>query len=115
MADQDWTKLLTELQQAKKTEEQILESLTLAITGRLPTETEKKLVANMMAKEKDKTAAWASLATTLAGTNDAKQHAEKLKPAAQRFRILTGEMILNHDDLKILPIPPATKPPEPKK
>ncbi len=102
----DWSKLIGELQAAKKSDEQILESLTLAITGRLPTDTEKKLVAGMVAKEKDKAAAWAGIAGTLAGTDEAKKHADKLKPAngVRLWDIQT--------DIKVVPLP---KPAEPKK
>ena len=96
------------MQAAKKTDEQILESLTLAITGRLSTDTEKKLVAGMVAKEKDKKAAWAGIAATLAGTDEAKKHADKLKPGDQRIRFFTGDMDIGN------PAPPP-KPPEPKK
>ena len=109
-AGPDWSKLIGELQAAKKTDEQILESLTLALAGRLPTDTERKLVAGMVAKEKDKAAAWAGIAATLAGTDEAKKHAEKLKPGGQRVRFFTGDI---HLDLQN-PAPPP-KPPEPKK
>ncbi len=110
VAGPDWSKLIGELQAAKKTDEQILESLTLAITGRLPTDTEKKLVAGMVAKEKDKIAAWAGIAGTLAGTDEAKTHADKLKPAEQvRYRTVVAPLKLDVE------VQPPAKPPEPKK
>jgi RNA polymerase sigma factor (sigma-70 family) len=119
----DWSKLIGELQAAKKTDEQILESLTLAIAGRLPTDTEKKLVAGMVAKEKDKKAAWAGVAGTLASTDEAKKHAEKLKPGDQiRYRALVAplELDVQVDPVRKPPLPqmkviPLPKSPEPKK
>lgn len=103
---QNWSKLIGELIAAKKTDEQVLEALTLAIAGRLPTEVEKKLVAGQLAKEKDRLTAWAGVAGTLAGTDEAKAHAETLKPANQvRYRALVSP----------LPTDPLAKPPEPKK
>ena len=111
----DWSKLIGELQAAKKTDEQILESLTLAITGRLPTDTERKLVAGMVAREKDKAAAWAGIAGTLAGTDEAKTHADKLKPSNQvRYWTLVSPILLDLHSGDI-PVTPVPKPPEPKK
>ena len=80
---QDWSKLIGELMTAKKTDDQILEALTLAITGRLATDGEKKLAGALVAKQKEKATAWAEVAAALAGTDEAKKHAEKLKPAGQ--------------------------------
>ena len=48
----DWSKLIGELIAAKKTDDQILEALALAITGRLASDGEKKLAGAMVAKQK---------------------------------------------------------------
>ena len=80
---QDWSKLIGELMTAKKTDDQLLEALTLAITGRLATDGEKKLSGALVAKQKEKATAWAEVAAALAGTDEAKTHAEKLKPTSQ--------------------------------
>jgi len=85
-------KLIDDLLAAKKADDQILEALTLAATGRLPTGTEKKLVAAVVGKAKDKKAAWQEVAGTLAGTEEAKTHADRLKPQANVLR-LRGELI----------------------
>lgn len=78
----DWSKLIGELIAAKKTDDQVLEALALAITGRLASDGEKKLAGAMVAKQKDKPTAWAEVATALAGTDEAKKHAQKLKGKA---------------------------------
>lgn len=75
-------KLIGELLAAKKTDDQMLEALTLAATGRLPTDTEKKLAAALVTKQKDRSAAWQEVASTLAGTDEARKHADRLKPNA---------------------------------
>ncbi len=80
---QDWSKLVGELMTAKKTDDQLLEALTLAITGRLATDGEKKLAGALVAKQKEKATAWGEVAAALAGTDEAKNHAEKLKPTSQ--------------------------------
>jgi RNA polymerase sigma factor (sigma-70 family) len=102
-------KLIDELLTAKKTDDQTLEALTLATTGRLPTDTEKKLAGAMVAKQKDKKAAWQEVATTLGGTDEAKKHAERLKPQANTLRTY-GTTVLDVDVR-----PTKTKPVEPKK
>jgi RNA polymerase sigma factor (sigma-70 family) len=84
----DWAdKLIDELLAKKKTDEQVLEALTLAATGRLPTDTEKKLVAAAVGKAKEKKAAWQEVAGTLAGTDEAKTHAERLKPQVHHLKL----------------------------
>ena len=80
---QDWSKLIGELMTAKKTDDQLLEALTLAITGRLATDGEKKLAGALVAKQKEKATAWGEVAAALAGTDEANKHAEKLKPSGQ--------------------------------
>ncbi|MFY7952115.1 MAG: hypothetical protein ACOVT5_06365 [Armatimonadaceae bacterium] len=99
-------KLIDDLLAKKKTDEQTLEALTLAATGRLPTDTEKKLVAAVVSKQKDKKAAWQEVAGTLAGTDEAKAHADRLKPQNKVVEV-RGKL----SEVK----PAPTKPVEPKK
>ncbi len=89
-------KLIDDLTAKKKTDEQILEALTLAAAGRLPTDIEKKLVTTQTGQAKDKTAAWRQVAGTLAGTDEAKAHADRLKPqAGMQYRgARVGPMIM---------------------
>lgn len=102
-------KLIDELLAAKKTDDQVLEALTLAATGRLPTDTEKKLAAAMVAKQQDKKAAWAEVAGTLAGTGEAKKHAERLKPQVNYLEVHGAGSLRYHVK------PTQTKPAQPKK
>jgi hypothetical protein len=60
-------KLVGELLAAKKTDEQVLEALTLAAAGRLPTAEEKRATLAVIATAADKKAAWVMLAEALAG------------------------------------------------
>lgn len=62
-------KLVGELIAAKKSDEAILEALTLATLGRLPTDSEKKLAPGV-GKAADRKAAWVAVARALAGTDD---------------------------------------------
>ncbi len=102
-------KLIDELLAAKKADDQVLEALTLAAAGRLPTDTEKKLAVAMVAKQPDKKAAWNEVAGTLAGTDEARKHADRLKPNSNvRFRTHVAPL---HLDVR----PTQTKPVEPKK
>lgn len=71
--------LLDQLLDGKRTNEQILEALSLAALGRLPTESEKQLALASVSKQEDKRAAWFEVLTSLAGTSEAKQHADELK------------------------------------
>lgn len=100
-------KLIDELLAKKKADDQMLEALTLAATGRLPTDTEKKLVAAVVSKTKDKKAAWQEVAGTLAGTDEAKKHADRLKPRTDVLYLNTTEMGLT--------IHPSQPPAPPKK
>jgi hypothetical protein len=59
-------KLVGELIAAKKTDEQILEAVTLAAAGRLPTAEEKKATLAVIGTAADKKAAWIAIARTLA-------------------------------------------------
>jgi hypothetical protein len=60
-------KLVDELLAAKKSDGAVLEGLTLAALGRLPTDAEKKLALPGIAAAKDRKAAWAAVAKSLAG------------------------------------------------
>jgi RNA polymerase sigma factor (sigma-70 family) len=62
-------KLVDELIAAKKSDEAILEALTLAAQGRLPTDVEKAL-AGAVAKAPDRKAAWVNVAKALAPKGD---------------------------------------------
>jgi len=95
-------KLIDELMTKKRTDDQVLEALTLAATGRLPTDTEKKLVTAVVSKTKDKKAAWREVAGTLAGTDEAKQHADRLKPQAEVMFLKGAEL-----EFKVQPDRPA--------
>lgn len=101
-------KLIDELLAKKKADDQVLEALTLAATGRLPTDTEKKLVVAVVSKTKDKKAAWQEVAGTLAGTDEAKTHADRLKPQSTYLEVYNRELGV---ELR----PTQTKPAEPKK
>ncbi|MEO2089187.1 MAG: sigma-70 family RNA polymerase sigma factor, partial [Gemmataceae bacterium] len=106
-SDTPWAnKLIGDLLAAKKTDDQVLEALTLAATGRLPTDTEKKLAAAMVAKQTDRPAAWQEVAGTLAGTDEAKKHAERLKPHAN---------VHFHTRVAPLYLDVQTRPAEPKR
>jgi hypothetical protein len=71
--------LLDQLLGGKRTDEQILEGLSLAVLGRLPTESEKQLALANVSRQQDKRAAWREVLHTLAGTSEAKQHADELQ------------------------------------
>ena len=58
--------LVDALLEAKKTDEQVLEAVTLAAAGRLPTDPEKRLVLATIGKSADKKAAWVEVAKALA-------------------------------------------------
>ena len=62
-------KLVDSLIAAKKDDAAILEAVTLATLGRLPTETEKKLAA-AVGKTADRKVAWVGVARALAGADD---------------------------------------------
>ena len=70
--------LVGELLGAKKTDEQVLEALSLAVLGRLPTDSERRLTLAAVGKASDRAAAWAEVAKALAATDEARQHAAEL-------------------------------------
>ena len=67
------TKLVGELLAAKKTDAEMLEAVTLATVGRLPTDTEKKLTLSLVATVTDRKAAWVAVAKSLTGSNDKRE------------------------------------------
>jgi RNA polymerase sigma factor (sigma-70 family) len=73
-------KLIGELFAAKKTDEQVLEAVTLAVVGRLPTDGEKRLTLAAVSKAADRKAAWVEVAKALAGSPEAKAHAAPASP-----------------------------------
>jgi RNA polymerase sigma factor (sigma-70 family) len=74
--------LLGQLLEAKKPDDQVLDALAAAALGRLPTESERKLILAQVGKAQDKRAAWREVLVTLADTDEAKKHAEgTTKPA----------------------------------
>jgi RNA polymerase sigma factor (sigma-70 family) len=70
------TKLVGELLAAKKTDAEMLEAVTLATVGRLPTDTEKKLTLSLVATVTDRKAAWVAVAKSLTGSNDSAKRVE---------------------------------------
>jgi len=86
-------KLVGELIAAKKSDAEMLEAITLATLGRLPTDSEKKLTMASISKATDRKAAWVAVAKALAGSDEAK------KPEGSKFK------------LKVEPVPPV--PPTP--
>ena len=73
-------KLIGELLGAKKTDEQVLEAVTLAVVGRLPTAEEKRVTLAVMGTAQDRKAAWVGLAKAYAASDEAKKYGESLKP-----------------------------------
>jgi hypothetical protein len=72
-------KLVGELIAAKKSDEAILEAITLATLSRLPTDSEKKLALASVGKAADRKAAWVAVAKALAGTEAKKPETLKLR------------------------------------
>jgi RNA polymerase sigma factor (sigma-70 family) len=62
-----WTKLVADLIAAKKTDDQMLEAVTLAAAGRLPTAADKQLAQAVTAAVGDRAAGWTAVARALAG------------------------------------------------
>jgi hypothetical protein len=63
-------KLVGELLAAKKSDAEMLEAVTLATVGRLPTDTEKRLTLGLVAKTADRSAAWVEVAKALSTTEE---------------------------------------------
>jgi hypothetical protein len=66
-------KLVGELIAAKKSDEAILEAVTLAALSRLPTDNEKKIVLASIGSVTDRKAAWVAVARAMAGTEEPKK------------------------------------------
>jgi len=71
--------LVGQLLDAKRTDDHVLETVTAAVLGRLPTESERAFVLGSVAKAPDKKQAWKDLAFALIHTKEARQYAEELK------------------------------------
>ena len=72
------TVLVRALQTEKRSDDQVLDAVFLATVARFPTAAEKKLVLDVVREKADKRAAWEGVAQALAGTPEAKAHAEAL-------------------------------------
>jgi outer membrane lipoprotein-sorting protein len=70
--------LLQQLLESKRSDEQVFEALCLATLGRLPTDTEKKLVLGTVARHKDRKEAFAEVLTELTSTQEFSTHVEAL-------------------------------------
>lgn len=73
-------KLVGELLETKKADEQVLEAVSLAVLGRLPTAEERRVTLAVIGTVQDRRAAWLGLAKSYAATDEAKKHAESLNP-----------------------------------
>jgi hypothetical protein len=69
-------KLVGELLAAKKSDAEMLEAITLAALGRLPTDAEKRLTLGLVATAADRKAAWVGVARALSATEEATRRAE---------------------------------------
>ncbi len=91
------SKLVDELLAAKKTDAEMLEAVTLATVGRLPTDTEKRLTLGLVAKTADRKAAWLEVAKALAGTGDGAKRVEVHLRSPKTVEV----------ELDVNPFPPA--------
>jgi hypothetical protein len=66
-------KVVGELLAAKKSDAEMVEAITLAVLGRLPTDAEKKLTLGLVGKAADRKAAWLEVAKSLAATEEGKR------------------------------------------
>lgn len=73
-------KLVADLFAAQKSDEQVLEGITLAAVGRLPTPEEKRATLAVIGTAQDKKAAYVKLAKALAATEEGKKHAPANPP-----------------------------------
>jgi hypothetical protein len=87
-------KLVSELLSVKKTDAEMLEAVTLATVGRLPTDIEKRLTLGLVSKAGDRSAAWIEVAKALAVTD------EVPKPAV-------SGVLLTPQKVEVVPVPPA--------
>jgi hypothetical protein len=68
--------LLSQLLDGQRADGAVLDALTAATLGRLPTETERKFILASIGQASDKAAAWREVLATLAGTAEAMKHAD---------------------------------------
>src|SRR5262249_55735910 len=73
-------KLVGKLLEAKKTDEQVLEAVTLALLGRLPTKEEKRATLAVIGTAQDRKAAWVGLAKAYAASDEGKKHGGTSSP-----------------------------------
>jgi len=66
-------KLVDELLAAKKTDAEMLEAVTLATVGRLPSDIEKRLTLGLVAKAQDRKGAWVEVAKAMTTEEGAKR------------------------------------------
>jgi hypothetical protein len=74
-----FAKLLDQVLDGKRSDEQIADAICLATVGRFPTETEQKMAIATAAGAKEKRVGWSAVAAAFAGTKEAQAHAEALK------------------------------------
>jgi len=87
-------KLVDELLSAKKSDAEMLEAVTLAAVGRLPTDAEKRLTLSLVAKAQDRKGAWVEVAQALTTTEEgAKRTASGVNTAPKAN--------------EVVPVPPA--------
>ena len=71
-------RLLADLFEKKKSDEQMLNALCLATLARYPTETEQKLILDAVKAQRDRATAWQGILKALAATEEARAHATEL-------------------------------------
>jgi hypothetical protein len=74
-----FVKLLEQVLDGKRSDEQVADAVTLATVGRYPSEAEQKMMLASVTGASDRRAAWKKVLDTLAGTKEAQAHAETLK------------------------------------
>jgi hypothetical protein len=74
-----FAKLLEQVLDGKRTDEQVADAVTLATVGRYPTESEQKMMLASVTGAADRRVAWKKVLDTLAGTKEAQAHAESLQ------------------------------------
>jgi hypothetical protein len=67
-----------------KSNEQILDALTLAALGRFPTETERSLALAVVAERKDRPVAWSGILQALTGSAEFRRHVEELQQSVAK-------------------------------
>ena len=92
-------KLVGELIAAKKSDEAILEALTLATLSRLPTDSEKKLALAGVRNAADRKVAWVAVARALAGADD--------KPTPIKVKVVVPPVPPLPPKPPVPPVPPA--------